>query len=322
MGNIKVIGLGALNVDDIYRVQRILENGESLIYEAGSFPGGSAANTIYGLSKLGIETGFIGAVGNDSQGKTLMRDFNILGVETKYIVVKAKQKTGRTLCFSDISGKRSIYILPSVNDQLSLDDINLSYINSARYLHISSFTDERQFELILELMDKIEPSVKVSFSPGLLYASKGIKALAPILSRIHILFMNHEEIRTLVDGDIVSSSETCIEHGCHIVAITLGQGVCFIKDEPPAICYIRLRDNEYFIRPTDVKGSCIDTTGAGDAFAAGFLYGMLNNKRMDECAQLGDIVALFSIKRIGSRQGLPTITQLSKCYREIYNRKL
>ncbi len=314
----EVVGFGALNIDNIYRVRRILEDGESLISEAGSFPGGSAANTIYGLSKLGINTGFIGAIGNDNHGKSLLLDFDKLGVETRYIAVKPQERTGKTLCFSDNSGRRSIYILPGANNLLSIDDINLSYINSAKYLHFSSFADDRQFNLILKLIDQIAPSVKVSFSPGLLYASNGIKTLAPILSRIHILFMNQEELRTLVGRDVVSSSEICLEYGCRIIAITLGQGVSLASGAPPVVSYIRDSDNEYYIKPSDTEASCIDTTGAGDAFATGFLYGLINNKRLDECGQLGNIVALFSIKKIGARQGLPTITQLSKSYQDIY----
>jgi sugar/nucleoside kinase (ribokinase family) len=63
MSNIEVIGLGALNIDHICKVEHILEDGETVVKESRLFPGGSAANTIYGLGKLGVSTGFIGAVG-------------------------------------------------------------------------------------------------------------------------------------------------------------------------------------------------------------------------------------------------------------------
>jgi len=62
MSNIEVVGLGALNIDRIYQVERILDDGEGIIDEATSSPGGSAANTIYGLAKLGVKTGFAGVV--------------------------------------------------------------------------------------------------------------------------------------------------------------------------------------------------------------------------------------------------------------------
>ncbi len=68
MSNIEVVGLGALNIDRIYQVERILDDGEAVVGEAVSFPGGSAANTIYGLAKLGVDTGFTGVVGDDAEG--------------------------------------------------------------------------------------------------------------------------------------------------------------------------------------------------------------------------------------------------------------
>ena len=67
MSNIEVVGLGALNVDHMYRVERILDDGETVVNEAKSFPGGSAANTIYGLAKLGVNTGYTGVVGDDEE---------------------------------------------------------------------------------------------------------------------------------------------------------------------------------------------------------------------------------------------------------------
>ena len=63
MSKVEVIGLGALNMDNIYRVERILDDGEAVVKDFAAFAGGSAANTIYGLARLGVSTGFIGAVG-------------------------------------------------------------------------------------------------------------------------------------------------------------------------------------------------------------------------------------------------------------------
>ena len=70
-----VVGLGALNVDRIFRVERLLANGESAVEDGGAFAGGSAANTVFGLGRLGIDTGFCGAVGKDAGGRLLLQDF-------------------------------------------------------------------------------------------------------------------------------------------------------------------------------------------------------------------------------------------------------
>ena len=323
MSKIEIIGIGALNIDNIYRVERIPEDGESLVDEVTSFPGGSAANTIYGLSKLGIDTGFVGVIADDTEGRLLIQDFDKVSVDTSHIITKTREKTGITLCLSNFSGKRSIYVMPGANNRLSLDDIDLPYINEAGFLHISSFADDRQFQLLLDLVNNIAPPVKVSFSPGELYASKGLKALAPILNKAHILFTNQNEMQALTGKDSIAGAEICLENGCHIVVVTLGKGRRLAGSKTAsAICYIRDADNEYLIEAVRYSKTPVETTGAGDAFACGFLYGFLNNKGLEECGQLGNIVAQFSISKMGARQGLPTLIQLSRRYKELYNRQL
>ncbi len=331
LNNIEVIGLGALNIDHIYKVERILGDGETVEpmpeYEDSELelldtcPGGSAANTIYGLAKLGVKTGFIGAIGDDAEGKILLRDFQTTGVDTSQIKVKPQAKTGLATCLSDKLNFRSIHVTPGANNLLTMDDLDLGYINQARVLHLSSFADDRQFKVLLELMDKLGPSIKISFSPGALYAAKGLKALAPILDRTYVLFINQNEIRQLTGQDVSLGTESCLKHGCHIVVVTLGKGVSW--KTVMANSYIRDSENEYIVEPSNKDIiSALDTTGAGDAFATGFLYGRLKGLGLKKCGLLGDIVAQFSITEVGARQGLPTLNELSRRYRELYNKEL
>ena len=329
MSDIEVIGLGALNIDHFYRVERILNDGETVVEETESFPGGSAANTIYGLAKLGVRAGFAGIVGDDAEGKILLEDFQKVGVDTSQIRVKHGAKTGSTLCLSDRLGRRSLYIIPDANNLLNMDDLNLPYLNQARMLHISSFADEEQFKMLLELLNKLDSSIKISFSPGALYATKGIKALNIILAKTYLLFVNRDEIRQLTAKDVIAGARSCIEQGCHIVVVTLGEGMrleAYKGDShraTTATCYIREAENEYVIEPLSQNTvSKIDTTGAGDAFAAGFLYGLLKGKRLEECGYLGDIIARLVITKLGTRQSLPTFNQLAHRYRELYKEEL
>ena len=321
MSNIEIVGLGALNIDHIYKVERILDDGEAVVTEAASFPGGSAANTIYGLAKLGVRTGFTGVVGDDAEGKTLVQDFQKVGVDTSQIRVKSGTQTGSVLCLSDRLGKRSLYVIPGANDLLSTDDLDLDYINQAKMLHISSFADDRQFKMLLGLMEKLDPSVKVSFTPGALYVAKGLKAQTSISARTHVLFINQSEMEQLTGKDITDGADTCLKQGCHIVAITLGKGT--IWRNIMATSYIRDIENEYIVEPSKQNViSAIDTTGAGDAFATGFLYGLLNGKGLEVCGRLGDIVAQFSISKMGAREGLPTFNELGQRYQELYSTQL
>jgi ribokinase len=324
---IEITGLGALNIDHLYKVERILEDGETVVTETKSSPGGSAANTIYGLAKLGVSAGFTGVVGDDAEGKVLIQDFQRVGVDTSQIRVKPGAKTGSVLCLSDRLGRRSLYVTPDANNLLTMDDLDLTYINQARMLHLSSFADDRQFKILLELMGRL--STRLSFAPGALYASRGLKALAPILSKTHILFINRDEITQLTGEDVINGAKSCLKQGCSIVVVTLGKGVKLELGKGAghktvtATCYIRDAESEHTIQPgnRDIVSQA-DTTGAGDAFAAGFLYGLLKGKGLKECGRLGDIAARFSISKLGTRQGFPTPNQLAQRYRALYSGQL
>jgi len=321
MNSIEVIGLGALNIDYLHKVEYILKDGEAVVSESIQSPGGSAANTIYGLAKLGVKTGFAGVIGDDADGKRLLHDFQKIGVDTSQIRVKPQAKTGSVVCLSDRLGKRSLYVSPGANNLLTMDDLNLSYLNQTKILHLSSFADDRQFKVLLELMDRLGSSIRVSFSPGALYAAKGMKALAPILSKTYVLFINQNEIQQLTEQDITAGAESCLKQGCHIIVVTLGKGTKW--KTVMATSYIRDADNEYIVEPGDKKTiSTLDTTGAGDAFATGFLYGLLKEKGLEECGHLGNIVAQFSITKVGARQGLPAFDELSQRYRELSDKQL
>jgi ribokinase len=329
MSNIEVVGLGALNIDHLYQVERILEDGEVVVNWAETFAGGSAANTIHGLAKLGVNTGFIGVVGDDTEGKVSIQDLQKVGVDTSQIRRKSGARTGLVLCLSDRQGKRSLYVTPGANNLITVDDFGLTYVNRARMIHISSLTDDRQFQVLRELMGKLDSSIKVSFAPGALYAAKGLKALTPILVRTHVLFINQNELRQLTGEDIIVGTEICLKHGCHMVAVTLGKGVRLELGEGvshkivTAVSHIRDADNEYAIEATNQRTTSeVDTTGAGDAFAAGFLYGLLKGKGLEECGHLGDIVAQFSITRAGARDGSPSLAELTNRYRKLYSKRL
>ena len=163
----------------------------------------------------------------------------------------------------------------------------------------------------------------------MLHATKGFDALTPILARTYVLFINQSEIAKLTGQDITAGAERCLKQGCHMVAVTLGKGTKIEVGKGAnrrtvmAVGYIRDTENEYAIETIGQKTIPeVDTTGAGDAFATGFLYGLLKGKGMEECGRLGDIVARFSITKIGAREGLPTLSELVDKYQELYGQQL
>jgi ribokinase len=321
MTSLDVIGFGAINYDNLLLVDRIVADGEQVVRKSSIQPGGSAANTIFGLARLGVKCGFVGAVGPDREGKRTIKDLADAGIDNKYVSIKNNTKTGKTTCISDKYNKRSIYIQPGANSKINSEDIDIDYINLSRIVHLSSFVDDSQFNLQSRLVSDISDEIHISFSPGMIYAVKGIDALSDILKKTCILFANRKEIETITKTDFLSGSRICMEAGCKYVVVTLGEG--YIKDGEYIFCYITDPIGQYEITlPKKTVTRKSESTGAGDSFAAGFLYGYLNKKDIAECAILGHITAISTIKRVGSRKGLPDLSQLSANYFELMDSKL
>jgi ribokinase len=321
MKKLDFVGWGAMNYDRSFVVDKIVENGEQLIVSSIAEPGGSAANTVYGLAKLGFKSGFIGAVGSDEIGEMLIRDLTKVKVDVQGVKIKKGQTSGTTLCISDRSGKRSIYLESGANKKLTSGDIELSYLQASDFLHISSFVDDQQFSLQVKAVKEITFKPKISFSPGIIYSRKGMRQLIPILKKTNVLFINKEEIETLTGEKFAEAAKLCIREGCRIVAVTLGKGIK--RGKSLVKSYINEGGNEYYIETIlKDKSSNIASTGTGDAFATGFLFGLVTNKEIYECAQLGEIVSNFGIRDTSARSGLPTLATLSAEYLKLANLEL
>ncbi len=316
MNNLDVIGIGAMNLDQIYVVDKIVLDGEQSIEKQAAYPGGSAANTIYGLARLGLKTGFTGAVGSDKAGLMLIRDFKKAGIDTSRIITMHRTVTGTAVCLTDKSGKRSIYILPGANSKLGLSDIDMEYIHKADYIFLSSFAGEQQLKIQKHIVSSTGKDQKVIFSPGSLYAARGLAGLRDILKRTELLFINKEEIQSLTGVDFVNGAKTCQRAGCKIVVVTLGKGLTIGKER--FSCYVLHKDSEYRIKALGKAPlKYAETTGAGDAFASGFVFGLLNHKDFEQCGLLGNILANLVMHTTGARKGFPNYNQLAAAYKSI-----
>ncbi len=319
------IGMGALNMDYLYRVDRIVVDGETIIEESRQAPGGSAANTIYGLAKLGLKTGFVGAVGDDGPGRAMTDDFSDLGGDTSRVKIKAGSNSGAVFGLTDAQGHRSLYILPGANSRLNATDINMSYFSRGRLLHLTSFVDDAQLQLSRHVIEQLAGNVLLSFSPGALYVKRGMDAIAPFLAHAEVLFLNTDELAQLTGLDLPGGTAVCRSAGCHAVVVTLGSGQQVVGPDGQshaAVAYVRDRAGQHLIAPPQPSGPAVDTTGAGDAFAAGFLFGLLTNRPVDVRGRLGALVAGLSTRAIGARAGLPTLAELTARYRELYGEAL
>ncbi len=293
-----VVGFGALNVDKIYLVPRIArEEQETFVLDSKETPGGSAANTIVGLARLGLKTGFIGKVARDPEGELLLNDFKIESVNPDGIVVANAGRSGVVSAYVDKKGGRALYVHPSVNDSLKFEEINLEYAKSTRFLHLAS-VDEKPFQAQRKLIEELS-DVKVSLDPGEIYASKGMANLTPLIRRSHVVLPSESELKALTGKGWKEGAKMLLKEGADIVAVKLGEKGCYVTDGKEA----------YPIAAFKVK--VVDTTGAGDAFSAGFLYGLVKHKDLYQCGILGNFVASRCITKIGARAGLPALSDLS-----------
>ena len=300
MSSFDMVGFGALNLDKIFKVNRLAKaEEESFIEDYAEACGGSAANTAIGLARLGCKVGFIGKVGCDREGDLLLKDFHDEGVDTAGTIRAEQGKSGSVMGFVDKKGARALYIDSGVNDTITLDDVNTRYALRAQFLHLTSFVGETSFQTQKRLLDALPENVKVSFDPGALYARKGYAAVEPILRRTYVLMPNAIEIGLLTGKlDYCKAADLMVGQGVKIVAVKLGANGCYVTDG----------HERHLIEALNVK--VVDTTGAGDAFCAGFLYGLINEKSLEECGRLGNLVASRCIMQMGARAGLPSAEDL------------
>ena len=308
----EVVGLGAMNLDRLLRVEKIVREGEAPAHEMCLAAGGSAANTIYALARLGVATGFIGVVGDDGEGRRLVSDLAGQGVDTGKIAVRPGVPTGTIFGLVDKKGHRVLYALPGANACLAAEDIDLDYINKAGFLHLSSFVGDEQLRLERILLEKLSPRVKVSFAPGQLFTSRGLGALAPLIRRSQILFLNQVEIDELAGGDYRAAAQRLGQNmGCSLVVVTLG-------GKGGKVCYISEGRNEHLLEVAFQPEDVVDSTGAGDSFAAGVLFGLLNGEKIITAARFGELMAARCLGEMGARAGLPTRGELLSAYTRVF----
>jgi ribokinase len=302
MSRFDVVGFGALNVDKLFKVNRIAaKEEESFITGFAETSGGSAANTVVGLARLGCKVGFVGKVAEDREGKILLEEFRKESVDTKGVAVAKQGRSGTVMGFVDENGERALYIDPGVNDQVEFNEKNKTYASQTMFLHLTSFVGEESFQTQKRIVETIPENIMVSFDPGALYARKGLAALESIVKKTSVLMPNAGELELLTGMvDYRRGAEAMLKKGVKVVAVKLGSRGCYVTDGRQS------RNVEAF------KVSVVDTTGAGDAFCAGFLYGLIKHKSLEECGRIGNFVASRCTTKMGARIGLPTLKDLTK----------
>ena len=298
--NAEIIGFGALNVDKLYSVENIAsKDEESFIKGETDTPGGSAANTIVGLSRLGVSTSIIGKIAEDDDGDLIEYNLAINGVYTNNLIYSETGSTGKCLGIVDESGERCLYIDPGVNDEIKIGEINPLNIMRCKIMHYTSFVGD-SFTTQIELLEKLSDSTLLSFDPGMLYVQKGFDELKPILDRTNIVLINESELRLLCNNNEASIKQLAIGF------LDLGIETVVIKQGSKGV-FAMTNTEECFAEAFECD--VVDTTGAGDSFNSGFLYSYLKGYDLEKSCKIGNWVASKSIEGFGMEK-FPSLKDL------------
>lgn len=298
--NAEVIGFGALNVDKLYSVENIVgADEESFIKNETSTPGGSAANTIVGLARLGCDTSIIGKIAEDDDGDLIEYNLAINGVYTNNLIYSESGSTGKCLGFVDKDGERCLYIDPGVNDEIKIGEINQLYIMRCKIMHYTSFVGD-SFKTQIELLEKLSQDTLLSFDPGMLYVQKGFDELKPILDRTDILLINESELRILCKNSDTPVKDLAISF------LDLGIGTIIVKQGSKGVYAI---SNNEECQVDAYECDVVDTTGAGDSFNSGFLYSYLKGYDLEKSCKIANWVASKAIGGFGMEK-FPSLKEL------------
>jgi ribokinase len=334
--------VSAQNLDIIHQVERIAPDHEEDVRNPLQCPGGSGANTAIGLATLGVRTGVAGAIGDDPYGRLLRSDLEGHQVDTTYLIdLDGTEGTGHTLVFTDGEGRRLIYVSPGVNENLAeaagdrglLGEL-VALTRRTRILHLSSFTGSAERQLQERLVEDLDQDVILTFTPGTLYSRLGADRLSPFITRANLIFLYEQQLDQLLARSSAGgaghselseklsrlyewrqsrgSAEPLIVVVKRPVELTRGKAQDYLS-----IGYGRTRLEDLGGPDAGThRRQVTDSTGAGDALAGGFLFGLLNGRPPRECANLAFLMALIVSSGVGARARLPYRNHLSEQWRE------
>lgn len=259
--------------------------------------GGSAANVAVNLHRLGFSSGVVGSIGSDRHGKFLMSDLRRFGVDTRQVKV-FRGMTGLSVIIIDAKGEVRVIEDFGVADHRRA--IDPDYIKGAKHLHMSGCALH-----LLESASKIANTagMPISFDPGRSSSRLGEKKLAEILRRCDFLIINRKELRA-----ITGSAEEA-------EAARLAQKydlVCVIKQGSREIIVKAKEASSFAVEPFHVRA--VDTLGAGDAFCAGFIAGVMEKRSLYESVRFANAVAAAKVLRKGA-QSLPSRSFIESKFR-------
>ena len=310
-----VVGIGNAIVDvlakvgDNFLTERDLKKGSMTYVEAAKageiyndiiperqVSGGSAANTVAGLASLGADCAFIGKVHDDELGRVFKRDIGAAGIDFFTKPLEEGPATARSIVLVTPDTQRSMFTYLGAAKKLSIEDIDEKLISQGRYLFIEGYLwdNENAHKSILkacEFAHKHKREVAFSVSDTSCVKKHREQMKEFIRAHVDILFANEEELEEIFEEKDFYKCLDLIKPMAQISAIT--------RDSRGSVI-INGRE-KIFVEAEQMEKEVVDSTGAGDIYAAGFLFGMVKGRSLGTCAIIGSIAASEVITHYGAR---------------------
>jgi len=280
--------------------------------------GGAPFNFAVGAARLGSEVGALCAVGDDQFGEFLLETLRANRIDVTHVKVK-RARTTLSFVVRQKGGERSFFFyrmpwVETADTLFSPDDVEPTYVKEAKFLHYSgvALSHNPEREAVRKAVSAArEGGTKVSFDPNIrldLWESPALlrEACEEAFRSSDIILLARDEAEYLYGGIRPKEVAELLlrEYGPEIVAVKLGgKG-----------SYVRSRDGGESIRPA-FKVRVVDTTGAGDGWAAGFLHGLARGWELEKCATMANAVGGLVVTKIGAITAMPTRAELQRFLR-------
>lgn len=299
-------------VDDAYLERNTLTKGSMLLVDearskelyaqmgqATECSGGSVANSLAGLASLGARTAFIGKVKSDQLGSIFTHDMHTVGVHFDSKPASEGPATANCLVCVTPDAQRTMATYIGACSNVSETDIDAQIITQSAVLYIEGYlwdTEHAKAAIRKGMKLAREAGRKVAFtlSDTFCVDRHRDEFLDMIASDIDILFANEAEVKSLYQTDDIDAALNKLRGACEIVAVT--------RSEKGSVV---LTEADVHNAPAQTVHRVIDTTGAGDLYASGFLFGLTRGWDMGSCAMLGNCCAAEIIQQVGARSLRP-----------------
>jgi sugar/nucleoside kinase (ribokinase family) len=304
MGNALVDVLIRINDDEFLKAQNLPKGSMQLVdTKAASelakathtlnrtfVSGGSAANTISGLACLGIETAFVGKVSDDEYGTAFSSDLQKHNVYPLLITDKSKKMSGFCTALISPDGERTMATYLGVASELDTNDISEDIFKGYDIFHVEGY--------LLQSHDLIHKAITMAKKQGLEVSLDlaSYNIVEENIDFLHELIEEHVDIVFANEEEATTFTKMSIDDSLHYIAERTNIAVVKIGSKGSLI----MKDGQ----KTTIKSfpaNCIDTTGAGDLYASGFLYGHANKYDLQRCGKIGSYLASQIVEEIGPK---------------------